>query len=96
MGTKMKGRGTTAPLWRTVAPERRDSLFRNIEYFVEHGFFAWKIAEICGCTVSQVYQAAGKLRLKLSDYRAGRGEAAQRVIHLKPAMVKLVRRKKKA
>jgi hypothetical protein len=91
--SRLKGQGTTAPLWRKVAPERRDSLFRNIEYFVLHGFFAWKIAEICGCTVSQVYQAAAKLQLRLSDYRAGKGEIAQRIIRLKPAMVKVIQRK---
>ena len=90
---RLKGQGSTAPLWRTVAPERRDSLFKNIEYFALRGFHAQKIADICGCNKSQIYMACQKLQIKLRDYRDGKGEVAVRIIQLRPAIVKLVRRK---
>jgi hypothetical protein len=68
-------------------------LFRNVEYFAERGFHAWKIADICGCTVSQVYQACSKLRIRLRDYRDGKGEVAVCIIKAHPVMVKVIRRR---
>lgn len=91
--SKLKGQGTTAPLWRTVAPERQDSLFKQIEYMAEHGFHAWKIAEVCGCTMSQVYLACNKMRIRLRDYRDGKTAVAVQVIRLRPAMVKVIRKR---
>jgi len=91
---RLRGQWTTAPLWKRVAPERRDSLYKNIEYFGIRGFHASKIASLCGCTVSQVYQACAKLRLRLRDYRDGKGEVAIKIITLRPLMAKLMRRAK--
>lgn len=70
----------TAPLWRTIQPSRRDSVFRTIEHLAKHGFHAWKIAQVAGCSVAQVYQACAKLQIRLRDYRDGLNDEAKQVI----------------
>jgi len=87
-----KGQGTTAPLWRTVSPERRDSVFRTIEYLALRGFHAWKIADVTGVTVSQVYIACQKLRIRLRDYRDGRTAPARAIIKVAPVILRSVKR----
>lgn len=92
----LKGRGETAPLWVRVAPERRDSLFRTVEYLGKHGFHAQTIADICGCTVSQVYLACAKLGIRLRDYRDGKNQTAKSVIRTAPRVMKEVPKKARA
>jgi hypothetical protein len=75
-----------------VDPERRVSLFRTIRYYIERGFHAWKIAEICGCSEGNVYTAAAKLQMRLRDYRDGKGDVAERIIQVAPSIAKVLRR----
>lgn len=89
-----RGMMNTAPLWRSVAPERRDSMFRTIEYLALRGFHARTIARVVGGTIGQVYLACQKLQIKLRDYRDGKGEVARKVIRVAPPVVSFLRRKK--
>lgn len=74
----MKKSGSTVPLWKTVPEDRRYWLYKTIEFMALRGFHCRTIARVCGITEGQVYLALQKLRIRLRDYRDGKGPVAQR------------------
>lgn len=90
--TKKVRNPETAPMWRKVPELQRQRLFNQIADLVRWGFKAWYIAELCGCTVANVYQTCAKLQLRISDYREGRNVEARGVIRdIAPTQVKYKR-----
>lgn len=75
---------STILLFRTEAPERRASIYKTVEYMALRGFHCRKIAEVCGITEGQVYTACGQMRIRLRDYRDGKGPVAEQVVRAAP------------
>lgn len=76
----MKRSRDTILLFKTQPKERRQSLYRTVEYMALRGFHAWKIADVSGITISQVYTACRQMQIRLRDYRDGKGDVAKRII----------------
>lgn len=87
--TKARRDPTTVPLFKGIDPDRRNSVYRTIEYMALRGFHAHKIADVAGVTRSQVYTACGHLQIKLKDYRNGIGEVASGIVKMAATMVNI-------
>jgi hypothetical protein len=79
----------TIPLFKGIDPNRKDSIYRTIEYMALRGFHAHKIADVAGVTLSQVYRACGHMQVKLKDYRNGIGEVAGGIVKMAATMVNI-------
>lgn len=79
-------------MFKREPAERRDSLYRTVEYMALRGFHASTIARVCGITVSQVYTACGQMRIKLRAYRDGVRPVAREVLAVAPVVANAKRK----
>lgn len=70
----------TRALFRSMDKLLRDHLYRMIEFLAVRGLHAKAIAGAVGVSVSQVYLACGHLKIRLRDYRDGRGPVGSKLV----------------
>lgn len=85
----------TRAMFRKMDQKLRDYVYRSVEFLAVRGLHAQVIADCCGLAKWEVYRACRQMKVRLRDYRDGKGEVGSVLVARTREVVKSAKKGRK-